>query len=355
MTLKNIIVCSRTKLSDSMRQMSKGLPFLMVLNDKGCLIGTVTDGDIRRAVLSGVSLDECIDNVMNSHPTFLKKGASKKSMIEVMRSQVIQHLPIVDDDMQIVDCITLKSFDEANCIITDTEVVLMAGGLGTRLKDITKTTPKVMLPVGGKPILEKIIHSLSEVGFRTFNISLNHMANKVMSYFGNGEKLGIKINYLLEKQKMGTAGSLSLLKNSSSTERYLLSNGDLLTTIDYDALIDFHKQEKADITMCVIEEKISIPYGVVDLEGTKVHSITEKPNKNYYINAGIYVIEKHCVASIPKGKSIDMPDVINTALENKRHVAAFPILEYWKDIGYPEDLMQAREHYENQLLSGGLV
>ena len=223
-------------------------------------------------------------------------------------------------------------------------VILMLGGQGTRLLPLTQETPKPMLSVGDKPLLETIVGNFAAQGFKNFYFSVNYKADIIERHFGEGSRFGINISYLYEKQPMGTAGALSLLPERPEGP-LIVMNGDILTNSNFRHLIDFHRQNKAMATMCVREYEQQVPYGIVQTSGTKLQSITEKPMQTYFVNAGIYVIDPEALDYVPKGQYFDMPQLFDALKQADEDPAVFPIREYWLDIGRHEDLERARAEY----------
>ncbi|RLB68940.1 MAG: alcohol dehydrogenase, partial [Deltaproteobacteria bacterium] len=224
-------------------------------------------------------------------------------------------------------------------------VVLMAGGLGTRLRPLTANTPKPMLTVGSKPILETIIENFSRYGFHNFYLSVNYRAEKIREYFGDGQNQGASITYLSETKRLGTAGALNMLPEDLDSP-IIVMNGDLLTNINFEHLLNYHLLTEADATMCVREYDFQVPYGVVRAKGAVIQSIIEKPTYQYYVNAGIYVLNPSVLKYIPAGENFDMPQLFDTLIEHKQKACSFPIHEYWMDIGQPNDFEKANDEYE---------
>jgi len=223
-------------------------------------------------------------------------------------------------------------------------VVLMAGGLGSRLRPLTDHTPKPMLPIGGKPILETVIGRFSKQGFSKFVISLNYKGDIIRNYFGNGHSMGVDISYIDENQRMGTAGALGLLEKEPD-ESFFVMNGDILTLVNFESLMDFHTRNASDATMCIREYGMEVPYGVVRLNKENIISIEEKPIQQFYVNAGIYVLTPETLNLIPRGLPMDMTGLFEKAVEKGMTTLSFPIREFWLDIGKPEDYERANLDY----------
>jgi NDP-sugar pyrophosphorylase family protein len=230
-------------------------------------------------------------------------------------------------------------------------VVLMVGGRGKRLRPLTETCPKPMLRIGGKPILETTIETLRDSGFRHFVLSINYLAEQIERYFGDGSRYGIRINYIRESEPLGTAGALRHLA-PVPTCPFVVMNGDILTRLNYVHLLLYHQQSQASATMCVREFDQQVPFGVVELDGKSISRIKEKPKARYFVNSGIYVLEPTTLEYVPDGGPFDMPELFNVLREQRKATIAYPIREYWMDIGRPDDFLQAERefsfHFEPQ-------
>lgn len=336
----DVVVSPATPLADAIAKVdASGLQVALVLSPDNRLLGILTDGNIRRAILSGKNLRVPVSEVMNPHPTTRLANTSRDEMLALMRRMAIHHLPLTDGMGRVVGLATL---DE---LIGATElpnwVVLMAGGLGTRLKPLTENCPKPMLHVGGKPILETILNSFIEQGFRQFFFSVNYQAEMVRSHFGDGSHWGAKFDYLHESKRLGTAGALSLLPGSSD-HPIVVMNGDLLTRASFTDLLRFHAEHGAAATMAVREYDFQVPYGVVRVNDTAIAAIEEKPVHKFFVNAGIYVLSPEILAHIPPDTFFDMPTLFQRLIEQGLTTAAFPLREYWLDIGHMHDYEQAQ-------------
>lgn len=314
----------------------------LVAEESGHLLGTVTDGDIRRGLLKGRSLQDPISMVMNSFPTVASPYETRENILALMRIKQIHQIPIVDEDGRIVHVEVLN--DLIHPKKKDNWVVLMAGGLGTRLYPLTHDCPKPLLKVGNKPLLETILQSFIAQGFHRFYISVKYKAEMIQAYFGNGEQWGVTIRYLKEQESLGTAGALSLLPESPS-EPFFVMNGDLLTKVNFEQLLDFHKTYQAKATMCVREYDHQVPYGVVRLDKQRLLSIEEKPTQRFFVNAGIYVLSPEVLDRIPHNQYFDMPILFDHLMKEEQHTVAFPIREYWMDIGRMADFEKANMEF----------
>ncbi|MBE0471259.1 MAG: nucleotidyltransferase family protein, partial [Methyloprofundus sp.] len=315
---------------------------VLVVDDHKRLLGTVTDGDIRRALLAGSQLNDSVALAMNEQPVVGKEEGTETAWRQIMKRKSCRHLPILNSKGQVV----LVFYDKRSTLeLKQNPVVLMVGGLGKRLRPLTETTPKPMLNVGGRPILETIVERLVEQGFSQFYFCVNYLGDQIQSYFGNGERWGVTIEYVLEQQQLGTAGAMSLI-GAEFSQPCILMNGDLLTKVDFGVLVDFHTQNKSDVTVCAREYSQQVPYGVIELNNNQVTQIVEKPVYRYFVNAGIYVLAPEVIQSIPYNQYMDMPDLLQSVLDKQGEVSAFPITEYWKDIGRIPDFEQAQVDYE---------
>jgi len=312
---------------------------LLVSNEKK-LIATITDGDIRRGLLQGKSLDSLAIDVANHSPTIGFEDEGINVWEQHLSRKSIRHLPIINTDKVIVGLFYQK--------ITSTPqlknpIVLMLGGLGMRLRPLTETIPKPMLLIGNKPILETIVKHIAKQGFTEFYFCINYLGEKIKQYFGDGRKWGISITYIEENKPLGTAGALSLLPQLPNLP-LIVMNGDLLTKADFKALLNFHLEHDNNITTCVREYSHQVPYGVMEIQGQQITNIVEKPIYNYFVNAGIYCLNNSLLAKIPKQKFYDMPMLLETQ-KNKKS-GGFPLTEYWKDIGQILDYEQAQIDFE---------
>ncbi len=320
----------------------------LVTASDGRLQGVVTDGDIRRGILDGMSLERPVTEVMNGDPVVAREGSDAEHVAQLMRDNPIHNVPIVDAKGRVV---RLETVDD---IVVPEErsapVVVMAGGLGTRLRPITDGQPKPLVEVEDGPILETLIKRLSAQGFRHVYLSVNYEAEMIEEYFGDGSEWGLQVEYLREEKRLGTAGPLGLLPERPS-EPILVVNGDLLTTLNFGQLMDFHDEKSPIATMGVRRYRTEIPYGVAEVDGHRITGLEEKPTEEYFVNAGIYVLEPEALGRIPDNTFFDMPELFQLLLEEKRPVTAYPIEEYWRDIARQEDLQRAKDEF-SQVFDG---
>jgi len=317
---------------------SSALQAGLVVDDQRCLLGMLTDGTIRRAILDGVSMEENIKKIMFTDFKYASLDDTKEDILSIMKRDEIRHIPVLDEHGVIHGLKVM--IDLLGAERKENIVVLMAGGLGTRLRPLTEKCPKPLLKVGEKPILETIMRSFIDHGFYRFYFSVNYCSEMIINYFGNGSKWGVKISYLEENMPLGTAGALSLLPQKPDLP-FIVMNGDLLTKIDFEKLLKFHSKNKADGTICVRKHDYQIPYGVVRFNDVSLLGMDEKPVHTFFVNAGIYALSPESLDFIPKEEFFDMPSLFTILLENKKHAAVFPIREYWMDIGRKEDFVKA--------------
>jgi NDP-sugar pyrophosphorylase family protein len=316
----------------------------LVVDEEKKLLGTLNDGDIRRAILNGFSLENCIKDIYYKKPSVCNYKDSKEKIIKTAILNKVYQIPIVDDENRLVDVEDLANLLGGN--IYRNKVVLMAGGLGTRLHPLTLDTPKPLLKVGEKPILQIIIESFANYGFKDIIISVNYKSSMIKNYFQDGSRFNVNISYIEEDKRLGTAGALSLIKEKIK-EPFFVMNGDLLTNVNFEHLLDFHIRGKTLSTMCVREYEYQIPYGVIETKEDKILSIVEKPIQKFFVNAGIYLLSPEVLSLIPKDTFYDMPTLFDELIKNDKNVLSFPIHEYWLDIGQMDDFKRAQNEFIN--------
>lgn len=336
---RDLLVSPMATITETMKNIDKtAAQIALVVDQNMCLLGTVTDGDIRRGILKGISLDQSVVSVMNHNPITMRMGASAQEIKSVIQQKRLRQLPLLNERDEVVDVVFSDIL--LDTVSFDNWVVLMAGGLGTRLRPLTDNVPKPMLKVGTKPILQTILESFIEHGFHQYYFSVNYKREIIKRYFGNGLKWGVNIQYIDEEKQLGTAGALSLF-NERPTKPIIIMNGDILTKVNFQQLLYFHEETHSIATMCVREYQYQIPYGVVKTEGTNLSSIEEKPLERYFVNAGIYILNPEALDYIPKNKFFDMPSLFDVLLNSGKKTSVFPIREYWLDIGKMHDFEKA--------------
>jgi dTDP-glucose pyrophosphorylase len=316
------------------------LKIVLVTDLAEALVGTISDGDIRRGLLSGLDLTSKIDSVVHREAIVAPADLTRESVIQLMTTNKILQIPIVDKNMKVLG---LHLWDQINSSSPRKNImVIMAGGKGTRLHPATENCPKPLLPVAGKPILEHIINRAQNQGFSHFILAIHHLGHMIEEYFGNGENLGVKIEYIKEVSPLGTAGALSLIYPLPEVA-FVVTNGDILTEINYGELIDFHIENNAMATMAIRLQESQNQFGVVETEGIEITGYEEKPISRVYINAGVYVIEPSVVSLLEKSVSLDMPSLFSSMQVMKKKIIAYPIHERWLDVGLPNELQKASE------------
>ena len=318
------------------------LQIALVVDGQRRLLGTVSDGDVRRALLRGVTLDESVEGIMNASPLAVTEDVPRSAVEGLMKASSLRRIPVLDDERVVKDLALPQA--EVREARPSNLVVLMAGGLGTRLAELTDDCPKPLLKVGSKPILETILERFVEQGFHRFLISVNYKAEMIEEYFRDGSHWGVEIDYLREHKRLGTAGALTLLP-APPDEPILVMNGDLLTSVNFREMLAFHREMKLEATMAVREYDVQIPFGVVEIDGHRVRALVEKPMNRYFVNGGIYVLDPSCLDLIPPDTFYDMPSVLDAMLQGRRRVGSFPIHEYWLDVGRIDDFRTANEAY----------
>ena len=335
---KDIVIDKATSIEHCLNLLnSKTRPTLFIVEDGNRLLGTLTDGDIRRALLKGIGIKESVARAMQSNPIISYSGESRDVRYARMRGKNILSLPVLDENGILVGLEEINS-DEENL---PNVAVLMCGGLGTRMGELTKECPKPMLIIDGSPMLEKILRRLVRCGIRNFIFAINYLGEMIEEYFGDGAKWNVCINYLHEDRRMGTGGALSLIEERPS-QAMIVMNADILTDFDIRNLLDFHIQIHSFATMGIVEHQYQNPFGVVRHHDSKFIGIDEKPIEKWHINSGIYAIEPELIDLVPKETFIDMPDILLLAMKTGKNVNVFPLLETWADIGRKPDYLKAQ-------------
>ncbi|MFN3144929.1 MAG: nucleotidyltransferase family protein [Paracoccaceae bacterium] len=343
MSVDHICIAETATLREAAEAIDKGaLQIALVVTPFNKLLATVTDGDIRRALLRGLGLDAPVSEAMNRQPLTGQMGESPASLGAKMRARGVHQIPLLNEEGRLVDLFVVEALSaEGQRRTNDSEVFLMAGGLGLRLRPLTLNTPKPMLQIGGKPLLELIIDNFMKQGFQNFTISINYLGHVIRDHFGDGSSLGISISYVEEAKPMGTAGALSLLPETP-TRPVIVMNADLLSSVRFEALMSFHNENGALATVCAREHKTQIPYGVLRTEGTRLVGIEEKPTICQYVNAGIYILSPELMRMMTPETPIDMPELLQRGMEWGGDITVFPLMEDWIDIGRHEDLERAQ-------------
>jgi dTDP-glucose pyrophosphorylase len=345
-----IFTSSDSKLLNAIEAIDKGvIGIALVVDSDKKLLGTIVDGDIRRAILRGNTGDTPVQTILDAKPTAYRtpvsalQGTDRQELLRMMHQRSVRHIPIVDAGGVVVDLFTV--FDvishEQEIEKLPIRAVVMAGGIGSRLRPLTYDIPKPMLPVGGHPLLEWILSHLRDNGIEKFYLTTHYKSEIIQDYFKDGEELNISIEYIDEKQLTGTAGSLALLEDWSTP--ILVINGDILTRVDVRAMWNYHQDNDAMMTVAMRSYDVTIPYGTINLEGTNIKGITEKPTIQSFVSAGIYIIEPKAQSHLkPQNEYFDMPDLISNLIESGHTISGFPLTEYWLDIGQHQQYEQAQ-------------
>jgi dTDP-glucose pyrophosphorylase len=328
-----------------LRMNAQEASIVLVCDDGGRLVGLVVDGDIRRALLVNPDLNQPLDSLMTRQPRTVTADTDEPALRALAESALSPWMPMVDGDGCLCGLIDLVRLRLEHHHLPNA-AVLMAGGKGTRLHPYTLDIPKPMVPVGGKPMLETIINRLSGQGFQRVYISVNHFADQIIEYFGDGQDQGVAITYLHEDKPLGTAGALRQLVGREEHPMVVM-NGDVLTRLNLRALLDFHQAEGASATMAVREYAYEVPFGVVDMDHHRLKGLREKPVQRMFINAGIYSLSPHALDPIPADQRYDMTQLLDHLKDQHDGVACFPISEYWMDVGRVDDLKRARDEFDN--------
>ncbi|MEW6593979.1 MAG: nucleotidyltransferase family protein [Thermodesulfobacteriota bacterium] len=347
MTARNFFVPENATIREALQVINSTDKLIALVVDRDeRLIGTVTDGDIRRGLINGLNLDDKVAQVCKRTPVTASINDSREEILRKMRTYSVNQMLVVDEDGRVIRV----DFADDQFLHSSTRnniVVLMAGGLGMRLRPLTEDCPKPMLPLGGKPILRHIIDNFLNIGYHRFVISVNYRREVIKDYFGNGAWLGCDIQYLEEDQPLGTAGALSLLP-SRPDKPFFVMNTDLLTTLNFVHLMDFHNEHTGAGTICVKEYCYEVPFGVIQTDNQRVTRLAEKPVHRFQINAGIYVLDPAALDMVPKNQLFHMTSLIQQLLNNDHPVFSFPVVEEWLDVGRPSDLEKAQCDYASE-------
>jgi len=338
---KKVLINEDSSLKEALQIIERtSLKIAIIVDKKEKLLGIITDGDIRRALLAGKSLSTQALLAANLDPIVISKSTSKSQIKSLMKKYQILSLPVVENKR----LVGLKNFhDYENIQKKENPVFIMAGGFGSRLSPLTDNCPKPMLKIGGIPILERSISLIKKHGFYKFFISLHYLSEQVIEYFGDGSDRGIEINYIYEEKPLGTGGALGLLPELDYDDPLLMINGDILTKLDFSKLLKFHNKNEADCTVSVREYDFQIPFGVIEGNGNLISSIIEKPTKKFFVNAGIYILNRSIIESVHENQYSDMPTLLHKNALNGKKLMKFLIHEYWIDIGQIHDFNRAQD------------
>lgn len=344
---RKALIAPIAKIRDAVRNLDESTAQIaLVIDGDGSLTGTITDGDIRRGLLRGLNLESGIETIIYRSPLVVPPELSRETVLQIMQANKIHQLPVVDENRHVVG---LHLWDELMAPRQrENLMVIMAGGVGSRLLPHTKNCPKPLLPLGGKPILEHIIERAKAEGFQHFVLAIHYLGHMIEEYFGDGSRLQVDITYLREKTPLGTAGAIALLEPRPSAP-FIVTNGDVLTDIRYGELVDFHCLHHAAATMAVRLHEWQHPFGVVHTNGVDITGFEEKPVARHHINAGVYVLEPSAIDLLDQNETCDMPNIFGRLKDGSSRTIVYPMHEPWLDVGRVDDLERAREAHTGKV------
>ncbi|WP_017211315.1 nucleotidyltransferase family protein [Clostridium beijerinckii] len=345
--LSNIVIQENTKIIDAMGLIDKNAKGILIVVDSfNKILGTITDGDIRRAILGEKSIKTPIKELYNKECIYVYENKNINSIKRCFIENKIKFIPVVDNNKEVIDYYEIDDFINYNTMEKDNPVLIMAGGLGTRLKPLTDEIPKPMLKVGSKPILQSIIEQFKEYGFTNILISVNYKANIIENYFRDGRDFGVSIKYIKETKRLGTAGAIKLAEEYLNKPFFVI-NGDILTSVSFHNMLQYHQNNKALMTVGSRVYETQVPYGVLGVEETCITSLHEKPVYSYNVSGGIYVLNPEVIKNIPRNEYFDITELINKIINENGRISSFPISDYWIDIGKVEDYYKANDDIHN--------
>jgi dTDP-glucose pyrophosphorylase len=348
--LQNLLVTPGAAIGDVMRCIDANARGIALLVDsERRLLAAITDGDIRRAILGGLDLSAPVselistkENISPVGPITARAGTDDSTLLELMQRHSVRHIPLLDHDGSVVGLARLEELLQGPLPL---KAVVMAGGFGKRLHPLTESTPKPLLNVGDRSLLQRTVKQLRDANIHRVSITTHFLGDQIRERLGDGRELGISIEYLSEDRPLGTAGALGLL--DVPTEPILVINGDILTRLNFNAMLHFHEDYAAAMTVAIKQYEMEVPYGVVEVEGATVTRLSEKPKQKFFVIAGIYLLDPQVWSYLPRGEFCDMPDLINSLLAAGKKVVSFPISEYWLDIGRLDDYERAQADVAN--------
>ncbi|ORX24522.1 nucleotidyl transferase [Thermoanaerobacterium sp. PSU-2] len=344
--VKSVVISDKCIIKNAIKQLNENrLQILLVVDDDDRFVGTVTDGDIRRAILDNVSLEQPVSTIMNKKPKYVYRGQEEVAK-ELMIKYKIKTIPVIDNEKRVIDLILMEEFIGVKCEYSkkNNSVFIMAGGKGTRLDPFTKILPKPLIPIGDKPIIEIIMKNFKNYGFNDFIISLNYKAEIIKLYFAENPD-GYNIDFVHEKEFLGTAGSLRLAIDKLNNT-FIVSNCDVIIDIDFDELLKYHEKSGNDATIVGVVKNMQIPYGVMDVNNGELINMIEKPEYNFVINSGVYVLEPELIRLIPDGQSFNMPDLLLKSKDYGYKVGVYPVSSKWFDVGQWEEYRSTLEYFK---------
>lgn len=346
MNWRIVALLPNSSLEAALRMLDRtAMQIILVVNKLDHLLGTLTDGDIRRALLKGARLSDEIALFMNSNPVTAPPGSFDSDLLDMIRRLGIKCVPIVNSVNEICDLALLENLIDVKPRLNP--VLIMAGGRGERLKPLTDSTPKPLLTIAGQPLIEILLKRLSSQGFRKIWIAVHYRAEDIVNAIGDGKELDLEIQFLREKIPLGTAGALKLLPEFDPPVPILVCNSDLMNGADFGAIVDHHVSKSAVATMAVSQHLTEIPYGVAHVEGGKLVSLEEKPMRKDLISAGINVFDSRVVSQLPGGQKLDIPDVYSKLMAQEESVVVYELQGYWLDVGTVNSMKQAENDHTN--------
>jgi dTDP-glucose pyrophosphorylase/CBS domain-containing protein len=342
--LDTVTLLPSASIAEAIAQLDKaGTGALVLCSADRMLIGLLTDGDIRRAILRGVPMATPCEGICSREPLAVTSSVSAAEALELMIRHDINHLPVVDAAGHVTRFLLRRNLAQHGH--TELSAVIMAGGYGKRLLPLTEQVPKPMLPVGDRPLLELTIQQLRRSGIRDISLTTHYLPESIVQYFGDGSAFGVRLNYLKEECPLGTAGGIKLMERTNNP--FVVINGDIITGVPFQEMLNFHRKHHASLTVGVRKYDVEVPFGVVELDEVRVSQIREKPSFNFFINAGAYLLEPEVCDFIPSDLRFDMTELIQRLIEAGKVVVSFPITEYWLDIGRHEDYAKAQQDVRN--------
>jgi len=343
---KEVLVTPDMSLKEAIKQMDKAtLQVLIVVDNEDKLLGIVTDGDVRRAIINGIDFKKPVSSIMTETPIVMSYSSDKNEALKLMKKHEIRHIPVIDKENKVVGLVLWKDFLSSGKVAyspKDTLVVIMAGGKGTRLDPFTKILPKPLIPIGEKPIIELIMDNFRKYGFNKFLISLNYRAEMIKMYFSENPS-NYQIDYVQEKKFLGTVGALSLIK-SRLRDTFILSNCDVVIDANFDKLLNYHRENKNKVTILAVMRHIKIPYGVLKMQNADLDEFIEKPEYHFIVNSGVYALEPDIIDLIPKNQPMDMPDLVLLVKKKGFKIQVYPVSCSWFDVGEWEEYKKAIEY-----------
>lgn len=342
---QSILLPPTATIREAMRALDKGsLRIVLICDAEQKLLGTITDGDTRRALLADANMQDPVTRAMNTKPHSVNSSSTRENRLKLMKQHDLTAIPILDNANRVLSLETLHQAMEPER--RDNPVFIMAGGFGTRLQPLTDHCPKPMLRVGERPMLDHLINQFISHGFHDFYISTHYLPEVIRNYFGDGSSRGISIQYVHEDSPLGTGGALGLLPKNLPDLPLIMMNGDVLTKLSYTQLLQHHERQRFDATLCVREDEHRVPFGVIETEDELITNMVEKPTYRYKINTGIYVLSPEVVASVKVGQRIDMPTLLEQHRQQKKRIGTYTSYDYWLDIGQMKDYQKAQRDIE---------